>query len=57
MNSAWNYTTTSSTANSFIISYPQSATISVAPAAPKPQGPLEWLREQVDEVCALARVP
>lgn len=57
MSNTWGNTTASSTANSFIISYPQSATIAVAPTAPQPKGPLEWLREQVDEVCALARVP
>jgi hypothetical protein len=57
MNSTWGYTAASGTANSFIINYPQSATISVAPTQPRPKGPLEWLRDQVDEVCRLAREP
>jgi hypothetical protein len=47
------WTTASSNTTSVVIDQP--VTISVTPAKPAPKSPLDWLRDQVDEVCALAR--
>lgn len=53
--SGFTYTTATTNNTTPIFYVTEPSTIAVTPAKPKPKTPLEWLREQVDEVCQLAR--
>lgn len=48
----WNSSSAASMATPYFLA---ASTLTVAPAPQKPRTALEWLREQVDEVCRLAR--
>jgi hypothetical protein len=58
MTTSWTHLTnnTASTASAnYVVTRP--TTISIAPIAPAVKTPLAWLREQVEEICQLARDP